>query len=84
LQSAVKLLLEDEAREDGPLIDLSHRVDGNGSLLMLLIEVINVMEQLEKDNDPAVQAKQNELELAAWGTFAAPMSTRVSMEDKRS
>jgi hypothetical protein len=38
LQSATKLLLEDEARDDGPFMDLSHRVRGKGSLLMLIIE----------------------------------------------
>jgi hypothetical protein len=67
-QSAAEQLLEDEARDDGPLIDLSHRVEGKGSLLMLLIEMLAELEVSERNNDPTVQAKQEELD-SAWKAF---------------
>jgi len=66
-QSATKLLLEDKARDDGPLIDLSHRVEGKGSLLMLLIEVLDAMERLEEEK-AAVQAARKQLD-DAWEAF---------------
>jgi hypothetical protein len=39
LDAAVDLLLADADRKDGPLIDLNYRVEGKGTLLMVLIQL---------------------------------------------
>jgi hypothetical protein len=59
--------VEDEERKDGPLIDLSHRVEGKGSLLMLLIEALAAL--LKKDDDPAVREKLTEERREAMSAF---------------
>jgi hypothetical protein len=68
LQSATKLLLEDKARGDGSLIDLSHRVEGTGSLLMVLFELIDNVDEMVADKGSAGQAKPEELN-SAWKVF---------------
>jgi hypothetical protein len=61
LQSATELLLADAARHGGSLIDLSHRVEGKGSLLMLLIEMLVSIEPVRQGKDPVAQAKRDQL-----------------------
>jgi hypothetical protein len=68
MKAAAKLLLADEERDDGPLIDLTHRVEGKGSLLMVIIEVLTAIEVSERNSDPTVQAKEDELD-SAWEAF---------------